>query len=97
MEHYIPGAIMLTRRFQNDNRVAETYTRMAKRSKQLIAARIELSEKAYTRNRILTHEIGHALGWTHTEQQGHLMNPIYQRGGWYDGGIYKREPPLASH
>ena len=95
MEHYIPGAIMITRRYRDDRRVAETYTRMAVQSKTLLAARIELSTKAYRRERVLIHEIGHALGWTHTSKVGHLMNPIYQRGGWQDFGIYNPIPVVS--
>ena len=33
-------------------------------------------------SRILEHELGHALGWSHTSQVGHLMNPTLEDGGW---------------
>jgi hypothetical protein len=34
------------------------------------------------RERILEHEIGHALGFPHIDRPNHLMNPIWERGGW---------------
>jgi hypothetical protein len=37
--------------------------------------------------RVLEHEIGHALGWSHSTIRGHLMYPTWQLGGWDDSGI----------
>jgi len=37
--------------------------------------------------RILEHEIGHALGWSHCNRRGHIMNPEWSRGGWEDTGL----------
>ena len=31
--------------------------------------------------RLLEHELGHALGMTHVEADGHMMHPIHERGG----------------
>ena len=45
-----------------------------------------------TRERILEHEIGHALGWHHAALRGHLLFPSWQGGGWNDAGL--SVPPL---
>jgi hypothetical protein len=31
--------------------------------------------------RLLEHELGHALGFTHVVRQGHMMHPIHEHGG----------------
>ena len=31
--------------------------------------------------RLLEHELGHALGFTHIEEPGHMMHPIHEFGG----------------
>jgi hypothetical protein len=33
-------------------------------------------------DRVLEHEIGHALGWMHARVDGHMMHPIHYQGGW---------------
>ena len=32
-------------------------------------------------NRLLEHELGHALGLGHVEEPGHMMHPIHSHGG----------------
>jgi len=36
---------------------------------------------------VLTHETGHALGWTHTSLFNHVMNPEYEGVGWFKLGM----------
>lgn len=48
-------------------------------------AQIFLPEKV--RERVLEHEIGHALGWHHTTQKGHMLYPSWQLGGWNSAGL----------
>jgi hypothetical protein len=45
-------------------------------------ATIELRHP-YT-ERVLEHEVGHALGWLHTRTRGHMMHPLHFEGGWDD-------------
>ena len=47
-------------------------------------AKIELEN---TRSRIVEHEIGHALGWSHVSTPGHIMNPNLELGGWNTQGL----------
>lgn len=37
--------------------------------------------------KMLAHEIGHALGWTHTREKGHIMNGRYNDAGWFSAGL----------
>ena len=61
----------------------------------IIKARIEIQRAALTKERVLEHEIGHALGWQHTRRSYHMMNPTWQRGGWDSIGLkYKRYSEL---
>ena len=53
-------------------------------------AQIFLPEKV--RERVLEHEIGHALGWHHSSKSGHILHPSWQRGGWNSLGL--RKPAL---
>ena len=48
-------------------------------------ATIELRHP-YT-ERVLEHEIGHALGWLHTRTRGHMMHPLHFEGGWDDDAL----------
>jgi hypothetical protein len=37
--------------------------------------------------RVLEHELGHALGWLHTRTRGHMMHPLHFEGGWDADGL----------
>lgn len=39
------------------------------------------------KERVLEHEIGHALGFVHFEKDRHLMNSVWTRGGWNHVGL----------
>jgi len=41
--------------------------------------------------RVLEHEIGHALGWVHVGTRGHLMHPEWAKGGWNTFGLEFKE------
>ena len=42
--------------------------------------------------RVLEHELGHALGWMHVKEPGHMMHPKHYQGGWaFDGLIGSNE------
>jgi hypothetical protein len=58
---------------------------------EILSARIQLRGVS-ERNRILEHEIGHALGWSHCNRRGHIMNPEWSRGGWGDFGLDLESP-----
>ena len=43
--------------------------------------------KSNVKERVLEHELGHALGWMHTKQSGHMMHEKLIYGGWKDTGL----------
>ena len=81
---YSRGNIIIQLRGQqfNDEMFAMTTTFRVEKTDELIGAIIELQGFARDRERILEHELGHALGWKHYNKYGHLMNEDYTMGGW---------------
>ena len=65
--------------------LATTYN-MANRHDQIYWSRIFFR---VAKERTLEHEIGHALGWMHSDEPGHLMNEYQKFGGWNDAGLRK--------
>ena len=59
-------------------------------TKEIYWAQIFLVIKV--RERVLEHELGHALGWHHSARKGHLLYPSWQLGGWDDDML--KVPPL---
>jgi len=45
------------------------------------AATIYIKSDSATKERVLEHEIGHALGWKHHRKKYHIMHPEWQHGG----------------
>ena len=86
---YLDGAILITRKKSRFGPKAQTFSRVEQKKRQMLAARIELSLPSIKKRRLLEHELGHALGWSHSAHKGHLMYPIYQLGGWYAAGLQK--------
>ena len=61
-------------------------TKRLARQEKMNWAKIRLPND--TPSLVLAHEIGHALGWTHTRQMGHVMNGRYSEAGWFSGGLH---------
>jgi len=59
-------------------------------SGDIIRAKIQILPRNATKDRVLEHEIGHALGWTHYKQRYHIMHPTWKDGGYDSYGIRKR-------
>ena len=55
-------------------------TRLAIAGKMKSASIVIPNENRYM-PRLVEHELGHALGFTHVEKSGHMMHPIHELGG----------------
>ena len=57
----------------------------------LVYAQIFMQEKDVTKERVLEHELGHALGWNHAGRRYHIMNEAWEFGGSNSAGVSKRK------
>ena len=63
----------------------------------IIHSKIQLPPVNESKERVLEHEIGHALGWGHTFRMQHLMNEDWRRGGHDSTGMtYQRYIELSN-
>jgi len=72
------------------------HTRFLEKDEKLYWAKVKATADSPTI--IIAHEIGHALGWTHTREKGHIMNGRYNDAGWFSAGLrigYPRSFPGA--
>ena len=56
---------------------------------EILKAKIEIIPAWGNSERILEHEIGHALGWNDIEVTGHIMNSAWASGGYSSRGLRK--------
>ena len=60
---------------------------------EITKANIQIMTQWTDSERILEHELGHALGWLDVNQTGHIMNHNWSLGGLNTTGVeYNREP-----
>ena len=88
-----PGKIMIgsnTARVPIDN-AAVTRTWYNKYTDEIISAFIEIKPNWTTKERVLEHELGHALGWDHCNKKYHLMHSIHNLGGWDTTGLKNKQ------
>lgn len=50
-------------------------------------AMISIYPRYGRKERVLEHEFGHALGWSHYNKKFHIMNPSWQNGGYDHSGL----------
>ena len=89
----IEGSIMIGLPDQNfvEPNLAMTRTLTSDATKEIVMAKIAIKSGSATRERVLEHEFGHALGWRHFNRRYHLMNSELQRGGWTVIGLQRSE------
>ena len=57
----------------------------------IVRSKIFIRQKDVNRPRVLEHELGHALGWKHYPQSMHIMHPQWEKGGYYNNGMKKKD------
>ena len=72
----------------DDTTLAETHFYVDADTGEISWAKIYL--RLTPDERVLEHELGHALGFMHTEALGHLMHGKILAGGWDDKGLKRR-------
>ena len=86
------GEILLTlpnQEFDHQKYMAMTRITTHKKTNEIVRATIYITRKKSERQRVLEHELGHALGWQHYKQSGHIMNPDWDSGGYNSYGLRK--------
>ena len=71
--------------FSEDDDMAVTHFYVDNETSEISWAKIYL--KSSPLDRVMEHEIGHALGFMHSNHIGHLMHQSWLRGGWKDFGL----------
>jgi hypothetical protein len=83
-------AIVLPSQGIIDGKMAATRVYTSKFTGEILKARIYVLPKTGMRERVLEHEIGHALGWQHYNYRNHIMHPNWWQGGHSSYGLNKR-------
>jgi len=57
--------------------------------KNIVMAKINITPNSSRKERVIEHEIGHALGWRHYNQKFHIMHSNWFFGGYDSKGLRK--------
>lgn len=76
---------LIDNRGVDPNNLATTYLYYNKDSGEILWAEILL--RGEPRERVLEHELGHALGWRHYSRRSHIMHPVWINSGWDSSGL----------
>ena len=71
-------------------KLAITRTTKIRDDNTILYSQIFIQERYINKERVLEHEIGHALGWSHVNSKYHLMNEAWERGGHNSSGLSAR-------
>jgi hypothetical protein len=87
--------MLITSDIQIEDNLAVTKVFFDTRTNKIIKAQIYVIGGYANNERLLEHEIGHALGWSHYNRYLHIMNSRYDETGHDSHGIswisYQRE------
>lgn len=84
------GEIIITlpdQDFSFEEHLASTRITVSNKTKEIVKAKILIFPKSANKERVLEHEIGHALGWPHINQPYHIMNSNWHTGGHNSNGL----------
>tara|TARA_Y100001963_G_scaffold62930_1_gene87729 strand:- start:4886 stop:5416 length:531 start_codon:yes stop_codon:yes gene_type:complete len=82
-------AIVLPSQGLGDDKMAATRVYTSKLTGEIIKAKIFIYPRSARKERVLEHELGHALGWQHYNHRNHMMHPNWWRGGYDSYGLRK--------
>ena len=91
-EIILVGEILITlvsQDFHMSEHLAVTRTWIHKDTNQILKAKIEIMSGWGDSERIMEHELGHAMGWRDYNQTGHLMHSEWAIGGHNIKGLKK--------
>lgn len=72
-----------------DRHMAATRIYTENSTGNIAKAKIFMRPKDSRRQRVVEHELGHALGWMHYSQKYHIMHPNWFLGGFNATGLRK--------
>jgi len=72
-----------------DRHIAATRIYTERSAGNIAKAKIFIYPREARRQRVMEHEIGHALGWLHYEKKFHMMHPNWHEGGYGASGLRK--------
>ena len=67
--------------------LATTTSWIDRETREILKAKVALKNTWGEADRILEHELGHALGWLDYNQTGHIMHHEWSRGGLNTAGV----------
>ncbi len=83
-------AIVLPSQGIPDDKMAATRVYTSKFTGEIMKAKIFILPRSGRKERVLEHELGHALGWQHYNHRSHIMHPNWWFGGYDSYGLHKR-------
>tara|TARA_A100001015_G_C15002590_1_gene719224 strand:- start:1177 stop:1710 length:534 start_codon:yes stop_codon:yes gene_type:complete len=73
----------------DNSHMAATRLYTDRKTSEIVKAKIFILPKNARKERVLEHELGHALGWQHYRQRYHIMHPMWAHGGYDSMGLRK--------
>jgi hypothetical protein len=77
--------------FRMGEHIAVTKTWVVKDTKEILRARIEITSGWGNSDRVMEHELGHALGFRDFNQTGHIMHSDWSKGGHKFKGLERKQ------
>ena len=77
---FLDGFIILKKQIITDGHTI-AYTKRKTNFSEIKAATIYFNPNSFKLIYIMEHEFGHALGYSHVEEDGHIMHPTYEKIG----------------
>ncbi len=75
--NHIQGFIIIKRKKLHANTLGLTQRKIFLGN--IVAATIYFDSGSYRITNVFEHEIGHALGYNHVEEEGHIMHPLWEK------------------